>query len=46
MSSLIIEYKLKNTNDNEQLNALKQGFYDIIPENINTILDDIDLKVI
>ncbi len=43
---MIIENKLNNTNDNEQLNALKQGFYEIIPQNINTILDDIDLKVI
>ncbi len=43
---MVIENKLNNTNDNEQFNALKQGFYEIIPQNINTILDDIDLKVI
>jgi len=42
---LIFENKLNNTNDNEQLNALKQGFYEIIPQEINTILDDVDLKV-
>jgi len=42
---LIFENKLNNTNDNEQLNALKQEFYEIIPQEINTILDDVDLKV-
>jgi len=42
---LVIENKLSNTNDKKQLNALKHGFYEIIPQNINTILDDIDLKV-
>jgi len=42
---LVFENKLKNINDNEQLNALKQGFYEIIPQKINTILDDVDLKV-
>ena len=42
---MIFENKLNNTNDNEQLNALKQGFYEIIPQEINTILDDVDLKV-
>jgi len=43
---LVIENKLNNTNDNEQLNALKQGFYEIIPQDINLLLDDVDLKVI
>ncbi len=42
---MVIKNKLFNTNDNEQLNALKQGFYEIIPQSINTILDDVDLKV-
>jgi len=42
---LVIENKLNNTNDKEQLDALKQGFYEIIPLNINSILDEIDLKV-
>ena len=42
---MVFENKLKNTNDNEQLNALKQRFYEIIPQEINTILDDVDLKV-
>jgi len=42
--NLIVEEKLKNTNDKEQLDALKQGFYEIIPQNINLILDEIDLK--
>jgi len=41
---LIIKNKLVNTNDSEQLNALKQGFYEIIPESINLFLDEIDLK--
>jgi len=31
--------------DKEQLNALKEGFYEIIPQSINSILDEIDLKV-
>ena len=43
---MVIENKLNNTNDNEQLNALKQGFYEIIPQDINLLLDDVDLKVI
>ena len=42
---MVIENKLNNTNENEQLNALKQGFYEIIPQNISSILDEIDLKV-
>ena len=42
---MVFKNKLKNTNDNEQLNSLKQGFYEIIPQEIDTILDDVDLKV-
>jgi len=42
---LVIEKKLNNDDDKEQLDALKKGFYEIIPENINSILDEIDLKV-
>jgi len=41
----MVDYKLNRTNDEEQLNALKQGLYEIIPQEINTILDAIDLKV-
>jgi len=41
---LIVENKLNNTNDKEQLIALKKGFYDIIPKSINSILDELDLK--
>jgi len=43
---LVVENKFSNSDDKEQLNALKQGFYEIIPQNINLILDEIDLKVI
>jgi len=42
---LVIENKLNNKNDKEQFNALKQGFYEIIPQYVNILLDDIDLKV-
>ncbi len=42
---MVIQNKLKNTNDIEQLNALKQGFYEIIPQSINSILNENDLKV-
>eukprot|EP00833_Pecoramyces_ruminatium_P005683 jgi/Orpsp1_1/1179715/evm.model.c7180000070483.1 len=41
---LVIKNKLNNTKDIEQINALKQGFYEIIPQNINTLLDEIDLR--
>jgi len=41
---LVIENKFKNSDDKEQLDALKQGFYEIIPQNINLLLDEIDLK--
>ncbi len=42
---MVVKDKLKNTNDIEQVNALKQGFYEIIPKSINSILNEIDLKV-
>jgi len=42
--NLVIENKFNNTGEKEQLNALKKGFYEIIPPNINSILDEIDLK--
>ena len=42
---MVVENKFKNSDDQEQLNALKQGFYEIIPQNINSLLDEIDLKV-
>ena len=43
---MVVENKFKNSDDKEQLNALKQGFYETIPQNINFLLDEIDLKVI
>ncbi len=33
------------TNDKEQFKAFKKGFYEIIPENIKKIFDEVDLKV-
>jgi ankyrin repeat protein len=42
--NLMIQNKLNGSNDKNQFDALKQGFYDIIPQNINSILDEIDLK--
>ena len=44
-NSLVIENKLNNTNDKEQLEALKQGFYEIIPHSINSLIGEIDFKV-
>jgi len=41
---LVVQYKINNTNDKEQFNALKRGFYEIIPHDINSILNEIDLK--
>jgi len=43
---LVLEHKLNNTNDKEQLEALKEGFYEIIPQNINKIFNEFDLKVL
>ena len=42
---MVIKNKLNNANDKEQLEALKQGFYEIIPQSINSLLDEVDLKV-
>jgi len=42
---LVIEYKLNNNNDKEQFNALKEGFYEIINENIKEKFNELDLKV-
>ena len=42
---MVIKNKLNNKYDKEQFNALKEGFYEIIPQKINLLLDDIDLKV-
>jgi len=42
---LIVKNKLNKADDKEQLNALKQGFYEILPHNINSFLDGTDLKV-
>ena len=36
---------MNNTNDKEQLEALKQGFYEIIPKDINEVFNELDLKV-
>jgi ankyrin repeat protein len=41
---LVIKNKLNNKNDKNQFEALKQGFYEIIPENINSIINEYDLK--
>jgi len=41
---LVTKYKLNNTNDKEQLEALKQGLYEIIPKNINETFNELDLK--
>jgi len=42
--NLVINYLLNNTNDKEQLEALKEGFYEIIPKNINETFDEFELK--
>ncbi|ORX83736.1 HECT-domain-containing protein [Anaeromyces robustus] len=39
---LVAKHKLNNTN--EQIDYLKQGFYEIIPYNINSLLDEVDLR--
>ncbi|ORX62479.1 HECT-domain-containing protein [Anaeromyces robustus] len=41
---LVVENKLNDRNDEEQLNSIKEGFYEIIPKNINSIFDELDLK--
>jgi hypothetical protein len=40
---LVVKNKLY-TKDEEQLNALKEGFYEIIPRKINTLFNEVDLK--
>jgi len=42
--NLLSKYKLNNTNDKEQLEAIKQGLYEIIPKNINEEFDEFELK--
>jgi len=42
---LVVKHKLNNTGDENQFKALKEGFYEIIPKEINTIINEIDLKV-
>ena len=44
--SLIVKYKLNNTNDERQFDAIKYGFYEIVPRNLNSIFSELDLKVI
>ncbi|OUM58974.1 hypothetical protein PIROE2DRAFT_47494 [Piromyces sp. E2] len=41
---LVIKYKLNNSNDKKQFEAIKEGFYEIIPKNIKTMIDEFDLK--
>jgi len=41
----VSKYKLNNTNDKEQLKAIKEGFYEIIPKDINETFDEFELKV-
>jgi len=41
---LVTEYKLNNTNVKKQFESLKEGFYEIIPKEINNILNELDLK--
>ncbi|OUM69484.1 hypothetical protein PIROE2DRAFT_2575, partial [Piromyces sp. E2] len=43
--NLVINYKLNNTNDQEQFEAIKQGFYEILPKNISSLINEFDLKV-
>ncbi|ORX64502.1 HECT-domain-containing protein [Anaeromyces robustus] len=41
---LLVKYKLNNLNDKEQFEAIKEGFYEIIPKNIKSIINEFDLK--
>jgi len=41
---LVVKHKLNNTEN--QFEAIREGFYDIIPKEINTIINEFDLKVI
>ncbi len=36
---------MNNTNDKEQMEFLKQGFYEIIPKNITKLFNEYNLKV-
>jgi len=42
--SLVAKHKLCNTNDEKQFNAIKEGFYEIIPYKITEFLNELDLK--
>eukprot|EP00833_Pecoramyces_ruminatium_P007735 jgi/Orpsp1_1/1181767/evm.model.c7180000078511.1 len=41
---LLVNYKLNNPETQRQYEALKRGFYDFMPSNINSIFNEIDLK--
>jgi hypothetical protein len=41
---LVLKYKFNNDKDEEQFNALKEGFFEIIPHEICDILNEFDLK--
>ena len=43
---MVLKYKFNNDKDEEQFNALKEGFFEIIPHEICDILNEFDLKVI
>ena len=43
---MVLKYKFNNNKDEEQFNALKEGFFEIIPHEICDILNEFDLKVI
>jgi len=40
--NLVVKHKLNNTE--QQFEALREGFYEIIPKEINTIINEFDLK--
>jgi len=42
--NLVMQHKLHNANDEKKFEAIKEGFYEIIPKNINSIFDEYDLK--
>jgi len=43
---LFTEYKLHNKNKESQYEALKQGFYEIIPNDIKFLFNELDLKLL
>jgi len=43
--SLIVKNRLIETSDREQMDAIKEGFYEIIPYKISSIFNEVDLKV-